>query len=197
MGFQIVKKHRYGGNISKNYKFWASFCKDRAVLRHVGGITIPFIENVQQGKPAREIHMSNREREYACIKIQQLIDTGCVEKLISVKPNGWVSHIFLRPKKDGSFWLILNLKPLNCFIEYRKFKMPSICTVVQMIKRNSKFMSIDLKDAYAHARVCDLDLPKLQFIFEGQIYMYKMLPNGIAVGPRFFVQMTKAVSSYL
>ena len=27
--------------------------------------------------------------------------------------------------------------------------------------------------------------------------MYKVLPNGIAVGPRFFVQMTKAIASYL
>ena len=197
MGFQIVKKRRYGGNISRNYKFWSSFCKDRAVLRHIGGITIPFIENVQQEKPAREIHMSNKEREYARIKIQQLIDTSCVEKLSSVKPNGWVSNIFLWPKKDGSFRLILNLKPLNRFIEYRKFKMPSIRTVVQMIKKNSKFLSIDLKDTYAHGRVCDLDLPKLQFIFEGQTYMYKVLPNGIAVGPHYFVQMTKAVSSYL
>ena len=193
----MTNKRKYGGNISTKYRFWTSFCRDRTVLRHVGGITIPFTENVKQLSPAREIHMSEREQEFARQKIRQLIDTGCIVKLPAIQPNGWVSNIFLRPKKDGSFRLILNLKPLNKFIEYRKFKMPSIRTVTQMVKRNSKFISIDLKDAYAHARVRDLDLPKLQFIFEGQIYMYKVLPNGIAVGPRFFVQMTKAVASHL
>ena len=37
----------------------------------------------------------------------------------------------------------------------------------------------------------------LQFVFEGKLYMYQVLPNGIAIGPRFFVQMTNTVASFL
>ena len=35
----------------------------------------------------------------------------------------FLSNVFLRPKKDGSFRMILNLKNLNSHVEYNKFKM--------------------------------------------------------------------------
>ena len=187
---------KYGGQVSKHYKFWTTFCKDRNVLRHVGGITIPFIKKVKQVGKVREIKMNEKEKVFVCNKLQQLIDTGCIVPL-KTKLEGWVSNIFLHPKKDGSFRLILNLKPLNKFIEYRKFKMPTIKTVTQMIKRHDKLVSVDLLDAYSHAKIRRHDCPKLQFVFEGKVYMYQVLPNGIAVGPRFFVQMTKSVASHL
>ena len=116
---------KYGGKVSKHYKFWTTFCHDRNVLRHVGGITIPFTQNVKQVEPVHEIKMNENEKRFVRMKIKQLIDTGCIVPL-KRKCDGWVSNIFLHPKKDGSFRLILNLKPLNKFIEYRKFKMPSI-----------------------------------------------------------------------
>ena len=58
-------------------------------------------------------------------------------------------------------------------------------------------ISMDILDAYSHKKICQKDRCLLQFKFEGTTYMYKVLPNGIAVGPRFFVQMTKAIASYL
>ena len=64
--------------------------------------------------------MSKEEREYAQQKIEKLLKTGCIVSLAQPIP-GWQSNIFLRPKKDGSFRLILNLKPLNQMIEYKKF----------------------------------------------------------------------------
>ena len=37
-----------------------------------------------------------------------------------------ISNIFLRPKKDGPHLLILNLKHLNRFAEYKHFKMDNL-----------------------------------------------------------------------
>ena len=54
----------------------------------------------------------------------------------------------LTPKKDGSDRMILNLKGLNRFMEYRHFKMESFSTVVNMVKPNCFMASVDLKDAY-------------------------------------------------
>ena len=183
--------------MARHYKFWTTFCNDRTVLKHVGGISIPLVKKVNQTAPVREIHMNDRERKFVRQKLQQLIDCGCIVKLKKPIKNGWLSNIFLRPKKDGTYRIILNLKPLNEFIEYKKFKMPTISNVTRMIRRSYKMISVDILDAYSHTKICRKDRCLLQFKFEGTTYMYKVLPNGIAVGPRFFVQMTKAIASYL
>ena len=38
----------------------------------------------------------------------------------------FLSHVFLRPKKDGSFKMILNLKNLKSHVEYNKLKMDTL-----------------------------------------------------------------------
>ena len=58
-------------------------------------------------------------------------------------------------------------------------------------------ISVDILDAYSHTKICRRDHCLLQFRFEGTTYVYKVLPNGIAVGPQFFVQLTKVIASYL
>jgi len=35
----------------------------------------------------------------------------------------FISRLFLVAKKDGSFWLVINLKPLNSFVQNSYFKM--------------------------------------------------------------------------
>ena len=41
-------------------------------------------------------------------------------------PGEYISTIFIRPKKDGGFRLILNLKNLNEHVEYQHFKMDTL-----------------------------------------------------------------------
>ena len=85
---------KYGGQVSKHYKFWTTFCCDRNVLRHVGGITIPFTKTVKQVGKVSEIKMNENEKMFVQNKLQQLIDTGCIVPL-KRKCEGWVSNIFL------------------------------------------------------------------------------------------------------
>ena len=66
-----------------------------------------------------------------------------------------------------------------------------------MIKHNDLLLSVDLKDAYSHLSIRETDRCLLHFVFEGKKYRYKVLPKGIAVGPRFFVEVTKALAAYL
>ena len=86
--------HKIWGKVSKHYKFWTTFCHDRKVLRHVGGITIPFTQNVKQTEQVHEIKMNESEKMFVRGKLKQLIDTGCIVPL-KRKHDGWVSNIFL------------------------------------------------------------------------------------------------------
>ena len=188
----------HGGRVSKCYEFWKTICRDRTVLKHVGGITIPFTEDVmcQTFRPP-ELRFSAKERRFVRQTLQDLVQTGCIVPLKQPKKDGWHSNIFLRPKCNGSYRMILNLKPLNKFIQYKKFKMPNIYTVMSMVKPNDQLMSIDLSNAYSSLKIRESHQKFLQFSFEGRHYMYLVLPNGIAIGPHVFVETTKAITRFL
>lgn len=86
---------------------------------------------------------------------QYVIDTE-IDKLLAkgvITPSSheegeYISPIFAKAKKDGSFRVILNLKCLNTHLQYQHFKMDSLNTVLQMVKPGCIMASIDLKDAY-------------------------------------------------
>ena len=75
--------------------------------------------------------------------------------------------------------------------------MPTIHTVLQMVRRNDKFVSLDLQDAFACVKMSQMDFCYLQFSFKNKHYMYTVLPNGIAIGPRIFVALTKVITAHL
>ena len=58
------------------------------------------------------------------------------------------SDIFLRPKPDGTFRMILNLKKLNECVKAPHFKMESIKNVLCMIEPGAWMTLVDLKDAF-------------------------------------------------
>jgi hypothetical protein len=47
--------------------------------------------------------------------IEKVLDSGTRDEFIS--------NIFIRPKKNGTYRMILNLKLLNCNVEYHHFKI--------------------------------------------------------------------------
>ena len=59
-----------------------------------------------------------------------------------------ISTVFIRPKKDGSQQLILNLKKLTEYVTYHHFEMESLQSAVQLLKINYWMAVLDLKDAY-------------------------------------------------
>ena len=60
----------------------------------------------------------------------------------------YVSSIFLRPKRDGSYRLILNLKNKNTFVDKLHFIMETLKSAFTIVTPNCIFGCIDLKQAY-------------------------------------------------
>jgi hypothetical protein len=65
-----------------------------------------------------------------------------------VTKNQYISNIFLRPKRDESHRVILNLKHLNTDIEHFHFKMETLQIALSCVSPNCWFASCDLKEAY-------------------------------------------------
>ena len=120
-----------------------------------------------------------------------------VIKPISDSENGFVSSIFLREKKENKHRLILNLKEFNKNVVYQHFKMDNLKTALNMMRQNCFMASIDLSDAYYSVPMALTDQKYLIFKFEGQLYNFVCLPNGLSSAPRIFTKLLKPVFSAL
>lgn len=129
-------------------------------------------------------------------KVNDMLTQGVIEPATE-GGRTFVSHLFLRPKKDGDFRPILNLSKLNEAIVYRHFKMEQLSTVMQLVHRGAWLASIDISQAYHSLEIRESDRDLLQFVHDEMRYRFKVLPNGLSSGPRIFTKIMKAVMSYL
>ena len=64
-------------------------------------------------------------------EISDLLSKGVITESVHERDE-FISTIFLRPKKDGTHRMILNLKSLNQYVTYYHFKMDTIHTAVEI-----------------------------------------------------------------
>ena len=94
--------------------------------------------------------------------------------------------VFLLPKKYGTHRLILNLKKFNESVSHYHFKMDSLSTITKLVSQNCYMASVDMKDAYYSIPIRSSDRKFLRFIWEGELYEFTCLPNGLSCAPRIF-----------
>ena len=176
---------------------WQKITADRVILNHVKGLTIDFSEMPNQTWIPKPIHFSQKEKQYLGTEIAQLLQMQVIEQTEHCEGE-FISVIFLRPKKQpGKYRVILNLKGLNLDVEYHHFKMDTLETALKLVTRGCFMISIDIKDAYYTIRIHEDYRKYLRFEFEGQLYQFTCLPNGLALGPRIFTKILKVPLAHL
>ena len=125
-------------------------------------------------------------------EIQKLLDKRAVVPVTDHCSPGFYSHIFLVPKKDGQWRLIIDLSRLNRYLRVPKFKMETTRSLAAAIQPGDWAVSLDLQDAYLHIPIHPLSQPYLRFFFEGHILQFRALPFGLASAPLVFTQVVKA-----
>src|SRR4029434_6151683 len=116
------------------------------------------------------------------------------KEAISVVPpeeaaSGFYSRYFLVPKKDGNYRPILDLRVLNKALMPLKFRMLTPRQLVQFIRPNDWFITID---AYLHVRIHHRHRRFLRFAFGGIAYQFNALPFGLALAQRVFTKCVEA-----
>ena len=105
--------------------------------------------------------------------------------------------MFLREKSDGGYLLIFNLKKLKESVEYKKFKMETLATIIQL-KRPTMYMSkLDIKDAYFSIPIYEPHQKFLKFEYKSRLFKFTVLLNGYMEGPRKFTKLLKPPLSLL
>ena len=201
MSITVLNNHRdqsnlQAGNIAFHLSAWKEITSDRTILEMVKGYNIEIIESCEQTCEPKTIPFSKEENDFMHSEIQKLLEQKVIE-VSNEEKYQFMSNVFLRPKKDGSFRMILNLINFNSTLPYHHFKMDSVQTCICLVTPGVFMASLDLKDAYYSVPVSLESRKFLKFRWNNTLYQYTCLPNGLCSAPRIFTKLMKPVLSYL
>ena len=184
------------GSLAAYSHIWQELTSDPEVLETVTGQYIEFDSPPMQVKPFMQPKLSEIQTESVDLEITQLLKKGVIQPC-QHEAGEFISPIFSRPKKDGSFRMILNLKCFNGNVTHYHFKMENIWSAIRLMKPGCYMASVDLKDAYYSVPICKDHQKFLKFEWKGVLYQFVCFPNGLALCPRKFTKLLKPVFSIL
>lgn len=184
------------GNVRLFRDKWFKYTSDKWVLDTILGADLELCDIPIQSKIPSPIVFHGKEVQALETEIQQLLKKGVIIPC-SREADDFVSTIFMRLKKDGSYRMILNLRRLNDNLVYRHFKMETFQTALSLITPHCYMASIDLKDAYYSIPVNAIFQKYLKFEYDGRFYTFTCLPNGLSPAPRIFTKVLKPIYSEL
>ena len=184
------------GQVKHHLPMWESMTNDPVILDAIKHHHIEFeAESPTQRIRLNKIHFSPEEIVIIDAEIAKLVSKKTLT-LVNYPPDSFISNIFIRPKKDGTHRMILNLKPLNEFVDYHHFKMDTFRTTLKPIRPGCFMASVDLKDAYYSIPIAEEDRKFLMVEWEGKYHQFTCLPNGLSSAPRIFTKILKPVYAH-
>ena len=132
-------------------------------------------------------------------EVQELLAKQAVHYVPTSRQNelGFISSVFVVPKKCGGLRPVINLRPLNSFIPYEHFKMESIHMLKDLLRKDDYLVKVDLKDAYLTVPIWEKHQKYLRFLWRDSLLEFACLPFGLASAPRVFTKLLKPVLSVL
>ena len=185
------------GKIALFYDNWINITSDKFILDIVKhGYQIEFESPPCEQCNRAPLVFNPAEDKIISKLLQKFLDKGVIEESF---PEGdeVISHIFIRPKADGSHRLILNLSKLNEHVEKVSFKMETLKTAIHLVEKNCFFAKIDLKDAFYSISVNQHFRKFLKFYWKGKLYSFTCLANGLSSASRIFTKVLKPVFASL
>ena len=175
---------------------WENLTQDQWVLEAIQGYRVPFTHQPTQPHAPKALHHSSEEEEMMQEEIQSMLEK---QAIVQTPPGGrgFLSTIFLVPKKDGGQRPVINLKALNKFVHTEHFKMEGIHILKDLLRAGDWMAKVDLKDAYFMIPIHEEDRAFLKFSFKEHTYQFQCLPFGLACAPWVFTKILKPVAALL
>ena len=97
--------------------------------------------------------------------------------------DAFYSRLSLIPRKYGNMRPVIDLGPLNCFIETPHFQMEHVTTVKSVLKQGHFMTKLHLKDAYLSVAIHPQSKKFLGFLWQSKAYQFRSLPFGLNIAP--------------
>lgn len=135
--------------------------------------------------------------EFVRSAIKQLVDAGAVRPVSHcprvVNPLSAVP----KPRQPGKFRLIMDLRYVNDFVYCPKCKFEKVGDLNQIWQTGDLLISLDLTNSYWQLRMREDALEYLGFEWEGQYYVFTVLPFGLVSAPWGFSELMRGLSAFL
>ena len=160
------------------------------------GLAIDFISIPTQSTMPKSVPMGEDQETICDDEVSNLLKKGAIVRVHN-DSDGFCSSLFVIPKKSGGHRPIINLRPLNNFVNFEHFKMEGIQTVKELVRPGDWMVSLDLKDAYLTIPISPMYQKFLQFVWRNIRYQFICLPFGLGPAPRVFTKILRPVVAYL
>jgi hypothetical protein len=175
---------------------WSRLTLDPWVISTVSeGFRLEFIADPIQSFIQPNAPMDATQHECCQKEVLSLLEKGAVVR--AGRDVGFISGIFLIPKRSGGYRPIINLKGLNTFLTAHKFKMEGISTVRQTIREGDWLAKLDLKDTYLTVPIFFHHRKFLRFKWGRDIFEFVSLPFGLSSAPWAFTKLLRVVIAHL
>ena len=105
----------------------------------------------------------------------------------------FVSPIFCVSKKTGDLRIVFDYRKLNQITEKHLYPIPDTTELLHKFRGKEYITSLDLKGGYWHIPIKASDRHKTAFVFNGDIYQWKVMPFGPTNAPMFFQQSMEII----
>ena len=177
---------KHGGRLQRWWKEWEKIdLKTANWLKE--GIRIELLEDPQRIYRMERVR-SKEEVNILSAELKALMEKEAVEERgeKSLLESPW-----FYVKEADKNRPILDMKRINQYVKYEKFKMENLQTLLDLIEPGDYICQVDIKSAYQLLPLHKESQKYATFQFQGKFYQYKTIPFGLSSAPRIFSKIMK------
>lgn len=131
-------------------------------------------------------------------ELDKIVSDLLQQGIIRESDSPYTSRVVLTRKRNNTFRMCVNYKPLNKIVERNHFPMPVIEDQVAKLQGKRYFTSLDLKNGFYHVDLNEESKKYTSFVTDSGQYEFNRLPFGYANSPAIFVKfITKVLERYI
>lgn len=184
------------GSLKRRFRAWRRITRDRWVLKTIKrGLKLEFSQRPRSmfipNRPLPE-----RETTWASEEVARLALCGATTP-VQRRPHLCLP-LGVVPKKNGKLRLIHDLRFLNRHLRLPPhFKLEDLATVAKQAQEGDNMFSVDLESGYYHVEISPAFRQFFGFQWNGQYYVWNVLPFGLSTAPLVFTKILRPVVQHL
>lgn len=132
-------------------------------------------------------------REATDQRLQEMLDSGIIEKVVDGMNEDFCSALLAVPKGSDDFRLVVDLRgPNTCIMRY-PYLMPTLETIMAELHGSTVFTNLDLTNGFFHVELDESSRHVTNFFTGKGKYRYRRLPFGLCNAPDIFQEAMEKV----